>query len=136
MKIARPDIDDDGGFDLTPMIDVVFLLIAFFMVVASMVTDELFKIEMPLAETATVPEDRSNRQNITVSAGGKIFYGAKELSSPDDIVPILSSFRQSNAQIKVYLRADAGAEHRHVQAVMAACAASGVLDVIFSTNQK
>ena len=52
--------------DLTPMIDIVFLLIVFFMTVANMQVRERVPIKVPLAENAVIPEERGVRMTITV----------------------------------------------------------------------
>ena len=42
--------------DLTPMIDIVFLLIVFFMTVAKMQVQQMVPISVPIAEAATIPK--------------------------------------------------------------------------------
>ena len=55
MKTWKP-AENDGAFELTPMIDVVFLLITFFMTVTSFASAELIQVAMPIAPQAKVPE--------------------------------------------------------------------------------
>ena len=50
------EIGDDEP-DLTPMIDIVFLLIVFFMTVANIVTTQTVAIEVPIAEASKAPEN-------------------------------------------------------------------------------
>ena len=56
MKTWKP-AENDGAFELTPMIDVVFLLITFFMTVTSFASAELIQVAMPIAPQAKVPEE-------------------------------------------------------------------------------
>lgn len=124
----------DEGFELTPMIDVVFLLIAFFMTVSSIISAELIEIEMPVAEEASVPDEKGERQYITVDREGNLFLGA----APTDFDTITEYVRIGNETrpgFKVYLRADAETPHLHVRDVMSAIADGGVFDVIFATKQ-
>lgn len=126
---------DDGAFDMTPMIDIVFLLIAFFMTVASMVSAEAVEINLPLSEESIVPELAKNRQYVTVTRNGDIYLGAKKVNSAKSIIPVIE---QKNATIKgfeVFLRGDASAEHRHVRDVMSAVAEAGVYKVIFANRK-
>ena len=67
MKIWKPS-DDDGNFELTPMIDIVFLLITFFMTVTSYASAELIQVAMPNAPEAKVPEDVGDRQFLSISS--------------------------------------------------------------------
>jgi biopolymer transport protein ExbD len=59
MKWELEQTDDEP--DLTPMIDIVFLLIVFFMTVASVVTAKRVEIEAPIAENAVIAETQENR---------------------------------------------------------------------------
>lgn len=74
MKVWNPGASDDK-FELTSMIDVVFLLIAFFMTVTSFASSELIQVKMPVAPQATVPEDIGNRQFLSISENGTYFLG-------------------------------------------------------------
>ena len=61
---------------MTPMIDIVFLLITFFMTVTSYANAELVQVVMPIAPEAKVPEDVGDRQFISIAENGTYFLGA------------------------------------------------------------
>ena len=65
MQLGKKQNDDDIELDMSPMIDMVFLLLIFFTVV-SQVIDEKPKIEVPEASVAKVAEETINRLMITV----------------------------------------------------------------------
>ena len=133
MKAWTPE-EADPEFEMTPMIDVVFLLIAFFMTLISFISSELIKLELPEAEEATIPEDPGERQYISIDEEGQSYWGAKPISY--EALPIaLEKARQRNPRLKVYLRADAKSAHRHVNKVMNACARAQIFDVIFANNK-
>lgn len=134
MKTWSP-ADTDEGFELTPMIDVVFLLIAFFMTITSEITEENIKIVIPIAVEAQVPEERGVRQTISIDESGNIFFGARQMA-PDELVEAISFSMENSPETRVYLRADARTPHRYVQEVMQATAAAGLYDLIFATNQE
>ena len=134
MKTWTPS-EANEGFELTPMIDVVFLLIAFFMTITSQITDENIKIEIPIATEAKVPEEKGIRQTISIDETGSIFFGAIQMA-PDELTAVIRAAVERNPETRVYLRADAGTAHRHVQDVMRATAAAGLSDLIFATNQE
>ena len=75
MKTWKP-AENDGAFELTPMIDVVFLLITFFMTVTSFASAELIQVAMPIAPQAKVPEEVGDRQFVSVTEDGIYFLGA------------------------------------------------------------
>lgn len=133
MKAWTPE-DADPEFEMTPMIDVVFLLIAFFMTLISFISSELIKLELPEAEEATIPEDPGERQYISIDDEGQSYWGAKPISY-EALSLELEKARQRNPRLKVYLRADANATHRYVNKVMNACAKAQIFDVIFANNK-
>jgi biopolymer transport protein ExbD len=134
MKPTLPD-QSDATFDMTPMIDIVFLLIAFFMTVASMVSSESVEITLPLAEESVVPEMARNRQYITVTRKGHIYLGAKKVNDARDIIPTVQYKNSKIKGFEVFLRADSQADHRYVRDVMSAVAEAGVYNVIFANRK-
>jgi biopolymer transport protein ExbD len=134
MKVEQPP-QDDGAFDMTPMIDIVFLLIAFFMTVASMVSDESVEIDLPFSDQSIVPELAKNRQYLTVTSSGDVYLGAKKMQSPSDIIPTLLDKNSRIKGFEVFLRGDMATEHRHIRQVMDAIAQAGVFKVIFANRK-
>jgi biopolymer transport protein ExbD len=133
MKTWTPE-EVDPEFELTPMIDVVFLLIAFFMTLISFISAELIELKLPEAKQATIPEDPGERQYISVDLAGQAYYGAAPISY-EALSTALAATRLAQPTVKTYLRADANTPHRHVNRVMEACATAGVFDLIFASNK-
>ena len=133
MKLWTPD-DVDPEFELTPMIDVVFLLIAFFMTLMSFISAELIKLELPTAEEATIAEEPGERQYISLLENGELYFGSTSLTC--DILPqALLKARQELPTLQLYLRADSTTPHRYVNRVMEACAKAGIFNLIFASSQ-
>lgn len=120
--------------DLTPMIDIVFLLIVFFMTVANMQVQERVPIEVPIAENSTIPEDRSTRITVSLTDDGSVYYGP-QLIEMDQLGPLIARDKESLPRLKVTVRADAKVPFKHVREVFAATAEAGVPDVIFAAFQ-
>ncbi|MFP4069586.1 MAG: ExbD/TolR family protein [Opitutales bacterium] len=133
MKIWSPD-DADPEFELTPMIDVVFLLIAFFMTLISFISAELVELEIPEAKQATVPEEPGERQYISINQRGDLFFGAKPITY-EALPARLSQVRDELPGIKIFLRADSEAPHRYVNRAMSAAAQAGIFDLIFASSK-
>ena len=133
MKTWTPE-EVDPEFELTPMIDVVFLLIAFFMTLISFISAELIELKLPEAKQATIPEDPGERQYISVDLAGDAYFGAYPISY-EALPNALIAAREAQPSVKIYLRADAETPHRHVNRVMEACATAGVFDLIFASNK-
>lgn len=131
MAMWTPE-DVDPEFELTPMIDVVFLLIAFFMTLISFISSELVELELPEAEQATIPEEPGDRQYISVTANGDIFFGATPITE-EALTAQLLVLKDSYPAMQVFLRADSNTAHRHVNKVMEATAKAGIFDLIFAS---
>ena len=126
--------DEDGEVDLTPMIDIVFLLIVFFMTVANMISAEKHPIDMPVALNSTIPEDYGERTTVTVAADGSLYAGVYSVELPE-LSEILIAERERDPSVRVFLRADSSTEHQYVNDVMQACAAAGLSNVVFAAYQ-
>ena len=73
MRVKLPQ-KDDVQIDMAPMIDMVFLLLIFFMV-ASVVVTEKIDIKLPESKSAKVPEDITGRLVLAVDANDQIYIG-------------------------------------------------------------
>ena len=131
MKIWKP-ADNDGDFNLTPMIDIVFLLITFFMTVTSYANAELIQVAMPIAPEAKVPEDVGDRQFISISENGTYFLGAFK-SDLDAIEDALARRNTVKGFKGAYIRADAHTPHKYVSDLMQRCAKAGEYNILFGT---
>ncbi len=137
MKFRIP-VEGDDDINMAPMIDMVFLLLIFFMVASHMAKMDRTPVELPVADRATVPERAPGRQLITIrshDATGEevdILMNLK-LIKVEEIKTVVEKILAENKNAEIYLRADRFAKHKHVKEVMAACAEGGVANVIFAT---
>ncbi|MGZ0654135.1 ExbD/TolR family protein [Coraliomargarita sp. W4R72] len=122
----------DPEFELTPMIDVVFLLIAFFMTLISFISAELVELELPEAEQASIPEEPGERQYVSIDVDGQLYLGATPITE-EALTAKLIELKEELPQIKVFLRADSHTAHRYVNDVMEATAKAGIFDLIFAS---
>lgn len=134
MKI-KSDLGEDAGIDMSPMIDMVFLLLIFFLVAATIVREQKVPIEIPLAVYAKVPENTIGRFEVTVTAPGNIFVrntpvdldGLKELLKPE---------LENDPELKILIRADKLVRYSMNEKIMEACAEVGANDLIFTAFEK
>ena len=125
---------DSEGFDLTPMIDVVFLLIVFFMTVASALTTNKLDLNLAVAEESAIPKEIKDRFTFSVNDEGGFYYGLVELSE-QQLAEQMAKIAANHANVKIVLRAGRMAEHQHVNKVLTVCAQHGINDIIFATYQ-
>ena len=143
-KIQSPDLD----VDMTPMIDCVFLLLIFFMVVATMSkVDMTPEIELPVAPKSAIPEDLRARGIINILPNGfetadgsivsedKPFMVSGSLTDDRGLRKSIDARRAAEPELRVVMRIDKNTKFKVVQRGIAACAEAGVFDVIFSSYQ-
>ncbi len=137
MARARKDnfADSKPNVDMSPMIDLVFLLLIFFMVASTMITYQKDKrVTIPIATDAKVPELIEGRIIINVYEDGKVRdeTGTIEYTA-DQIEQLMARAKERNPNTRMHLRADKNASHKMVKDVINASARGGVNNIIFST---
>jgi len=110
MKLAadKPKQDHEN---LLPLVNVVFLLLVFFMVTGAFSSPEPFSIEPVIAETDTVAEPKT--VTIIMSSKGE-FAIDNEIMSIDQVIYEVESYINNNSLKKLQLKSDAEAEALHV----------------------
>lgn len=135
MKI-KSDLGEDVAIDMSPMIDMVFLLLIFFLVAASVVKVEKVPVEIPLAVYAKVPENTTGRFEISVTKEGAVFVGGNKPVSLDELKELLKPELEANPELKIMIRADGRLKYSANEKIMAACAEVGANDLIFNAFEK
>ncbi len=134
MKLLRKKRETED-FQMAPMIDMVFLLLVFFMCVSSLAqADKSVEVDLPESEESEVPDDLSDRGIVSVRADGAIFLGANEVSR-GELKEGVSRNLSETPRLRIQVRADHDTRFEHIQDVLKACAEAGVVDVIYSTHQ-
>lgn len=123
---------EESGLDLTPFIDVVFLLLLFF-VVSSNLQKKVSKlnVDLPRAEAQGLTEQDSFIE-IGVNAQGQYFLNGKQLKDSQQLKRALSSQGDKTAQ--VILMGDKAAPHQAVVSALEAAANAGMMQVQIVAN--
>ena len=132
MRVPGPPSDSSKtvSINLTPMIDMVFLLIIFFMTASHLSSQKNMDLDIPDARSGTVPKERPDRWTVNIRRDGSVFSGQQPVSL-DELRARVAARVQAEPGVKVYLRADKLTPHRQVRLVMNAMAEAGVGDFIF-----
>ena len=72
------DLDQDAGIDLTPLIDVIFMLLIFFIMTTTF-SKPVLDIVLPASDAAVPQAERKTELIITITAEGTIFHGEQEV---------------------------------------------------------
>ena len=121
---------------MTPMIDMTFLLLIFFMVTTRL-TEESRKreIRLPSAMSAVVPDNLKDRDTISIDEDGVYFVGDQQHSREQMAVYLNKRF-VNFPPLRIYLRADQDTPARKIREFMQMATDAGALDVIFGTYRK
>lgn len=125
MKFPRQPVEP-ASIDLTPLIDVVFLLLIFFMVSTTFVREREMTVELPEASVETAAVETPGRLEIEISTQGEYAINQQRLVNrdADTLSRALKDASQGNTGMPLVITADAATPH---QAVVTAMDVSGKL---------
>ncbi|MEK6799142.1 MAG: biopolymer transporter ExbD [Planctomycetota bacterium] len=132
--IIRAAAKDDGAtVDLTPVIDMVFLLLIFFLVATTFhQTEREMKIALPSA-SSSLPISRLMQEFvINVDQEGRTFAGGRSVES-QTLRTMLREALAANPEQKVTVRGDRNCIYANVVTVLDLCKASGVAEPYLDT---
>ncbi len=124
--------------NLTPMIDVVFLLIIFFVVSGSMTRQEEAR-PVPLPAAAGGEEAESGETGklvITVGEDGAVFVGSQTVPLDELKERLLREKEASALPLEVRVRADRSLSWSQAEPILLLCAEAGIGDLSFSVLPK
>lgn len=119
--------------ELTPIIDIVFLLLIFFLVATTFQQSEReMQIALPEAESGGPISVTLRELIVNVQADGAIIVSGRNVSEAD-LRAIVSEAVEANPDQKVTIRADRNATYDQVVGVLDACKASGIQEPYLDT---
>jgi biopolymer transport protein ExbD len=125
--------EDEAQIDLTPMLDVVFIMLIFFIVTASFIKEAGVEVNRPEASTQQ-PKDNVNIL-IAVNANNEIWMDKRRI----DVRAVRANIERLHAENPkgaVVIQADNQSNTETVVAVLDAAREAGVYDVSLSTDPK
>jgi biopolymer transport protein ExbD len=130
-KQSRPEPD----INLTPLIDVVFLLLIFFMVSTSFVKQSQITIRLPEAESTAMVDAPPEQIDIMITEQGTYLINGRELinNRPETIRNALQRVSAGNTNLPLTISADANARHQHVVTAMDVAGRLGFVRISIAT---
>lgn len=118
--------------DISPLIDVVFLLLIFFIVTTVFVKETGVEISKPRAASS---EDLQKQAIlIAVTSEGRVWHGGREIGM-DGVRAVVSALLEEDAEIPVVVRADAAAATESTVQVIDAAKLAGAVSVSLATEK-
>lgn len=126
---AEPEVN------MTSLIDVVLLLLVFFMVSTSFVKQSQITIRLPEAESAAIVEEVAEQLVIMITEQGTFLVNGRELinNRPETIRNALQELSAGNTKLPLTIRADANARHQHVVTAMDVAGKLGFVKISIAT---
>jgi biopolymer transport protein ExbD len=106
----------DYGVDLTPLVDVVFMLLLFFMVSTSFNVSTSLKLELPTSHS-TAKEQQIKEVKVQIDASDQI-YVQDEKVSDDDLRRRILNISKGDPNMRVVIQADSNSRHKRLVLVL------------------
>ncbi len=119
MKL-RASNPEDPEISMTGLIDVVFLLLIFFMVSTTFEHQAVLKVDLPEAKNVSSPEDQPRTFEIVIDQSGQFYLNDRQLvdGKPATLRAAFIEAAGEDRSIPVILRADAETPHHFVVTAM------------------
>jgi biopolymer transport protein ExbD len=141
-KRRQPEPEADPEFQIAPMIDILLVLLVFFMSISSTeVLQSNRDIRLPVAKDAK--DAKENPGQIVVNLAFNAINNAvaisvneKDFASPGDLVPVLQNHIEKNPMVRVLIRADKDVRYSVTKSLLEAVGRAGIANVTFSVVDK
>ena len=123
--------DEESEINLTPMLDVVFIMLIFFIVTASFIKEAGIQVTRPDAITADKQEDAAIL--IAISSNDEIWIDRREVE-PSGLRTHIERLHRENPKGSIVIQADEKSTNEKLVAVLEAAKAVGVTNVAIATD--
>jgi biopolymer transport protein ExbD len=130
---ASNNDDLKAEINVTPLVDVVLVLLIVFMVVTPLLKQEV-PIELPLAEHSQGAEDAA-QVTISMAVDGRMLINGEEVPA-DDLVARLTAMYAVRPDKSIFLEADRDLSHGRIVDLMDDCRAAGVTQIGVITKKE
>jgi biopolymer transport protein TolR len=118
--------------NITPMVDVMLVLLIIFMVAAPLLTVGV-PVELPKTAATALPTEQEEPLAVTLTADGLVLIMNSEVDEAD-LIPQLRAIAAERTSDKIYLRADGALPYERVAQVMGALNAAGFTNIGLVTD--
>lgn len=125
------------GANMTPMIDVVFLLIIFFLVSSHLARQENhLPLELPVASTFDPPDPEKMPLTISIDPAANVLVGGNVIP-PTRLADVFADLQQrSGPDAAIRIRCEGNVQYRFVEPVLRAAALAGVTDAAIAVREE
>ena len=133
MNLRRHATPQHPGIQLAPLVDVLLLLLIFFLMTWNAARNENeLDVKVPKATAAKEKSAPIGDVIVNVKADGNVVVNRRTLSVPE-LTELLKNLVQLNAEQAVVIRGDETGAYKNVVGVLNVCSQAGVTNVAFAT---
>ena len=135
MKFRRREPPNIIGFQIAPMVDILLVLMCFFIVTWSFARKEMeLDVQVPAAESGHEASSVMNQTVLNVRADGTVIWNRKPVAL-DELRNRLKRLAELTPDYAIILRGDRDAAYQHIMAVLDTCSAANIFNVAFATDK-
>ena len=133
----RPRRPQSIDINLTPLIDVVFLLLIFFMVSTTFKDEARLRVQLPQAQGEDKPVEEPLMIRVVIDRAGRFFIDDDLIADDrvETLVKVLIERRGQDTRMSVLIQADAATPHQAVMTAMDAASQAGLSRVAFAATR-
>jgi biopolymer transport protein ExbD len=136
MQVVSPILHKKGRIEIIPLIDIMFFLLASFMMVSlSQVHMKGIKVNLPLGQTGET-QAKNEYISVSVDRDGHPFFDKDEMRSYDELAARLKKVHDENPEAKVFVRGDADTVHFNIIRVLDTLRSVGFYKVAFEIKSE
>jgi biopolymer transport protein ExbD len=134
MAASNQGGDDDGmvtGINVTPMVDIMLVLLIIFMVTAKLIVSQSLPLDLPKAANG---QDVQMQFGVELHAGGELLVNGNKLANDDAIMPLAKEQLAKTPDLRAVIRADTTVQHGRVIRVLDLLKQAGVAKIAFGVS--
>ncbi len=141
-RLRKEDPEVDPEFQIAPMIDILLVLLVFFMSISTTeVLQSNKEINLPVAKAAKEAKENPGQVVINVAHNAMnnatvIEVDAREFPGPADLISLLDAKVKANPMLRVVIRADREVRYEFLRSILESVGKAGVGNVTFSVVDK
>lgn len=136
MRVSSPIPHHKARIEIIPLIDIMFFLLASFMMVSlSQVHMKGMKVNLPAGQTGET-QAKNEYVSVSVDRDGHPYFDKEEMRSYDDLAARLKKVHDENPEAKVFIRGDADTVHFNIIRVLDVLRSVGFYKVAFEVKSE
>jgi biopolymer transport protein ExbD len=132
-KSATITEEEDASINMTPMLDVVFIMLIFFIVTATFIKEAGIEVVKPEAETAVKKERTS--MLVAINEHNEVWIDRRNVER-SSVQPVIERLYSENPKGALVVQADRESNAETVMFVMEAAREAGITDIAVATEEE